>query len=77
MSQVTMGQGNVNDAHRSSGVDRLVIASCLPVLVIVGAVLIIAGGFQAAFVVPAIVVGLMVGMLTFVSMRDRGRPETR
>ncbi len=56
--------------HRA---DMLIIMSCMPVVIVVGAVLIIAGGFNPGFAVPAIVVGLMVGMLTYVTMRDRDK----
>jgi ribose/xylose/arabinose/galactoside ABC-type transport system permease subunit len=49
----------------------LLIASCLPVLVVAAAVLIIAGGFNLSFFFPAVVVGAMLGMLMYVSIRDR------
>jgi ribose/xylose/arabinose/galactoside ABC-type transport system permease subunit len=52
-------------------VDALAIASCLPVVVISAVVLIIAGNVDLSFLIPAIVCGAMIGMLMFVSIRDR------
>jgi ribose/xylose/arabinose/galactoside ABC-type transport system permease subunit len=51
--------------------DWLLIVSCLPVIVVGAVVLIIAGGFNLSFFIPAIAVGLMLGMLLYVSIRDR------
>jgi hypothetical protein len=51
--------------------DTLMIVCCLPVVVISAIVLIIAGGVELGFLIPAIVCGAMIGMLMFVSIRDR------
>ncbi len=48
----------------------LLIASCLPVIVVAGVVLIIAGGFNLSFFFPAVVVGATLGMLMYISIRD-------
>jgi hypothetical protein len=63
--------------HSKWTINGLMIASCLPVVLITGVVIAIAGGFNPSFAVPAIVCGAMVGMLTYVSMRDRGRTWPR
>jgi ribose/xylose/arabinose/galactoside ABC-type transport system permease subunit len=52
--------------------DWLLIVSCLPVIVVAAVVLIIAGGLNLSFFFPAVVVGAMLGMLIYVSIRDRG-----
>jgi multisubunit Na+/H+ antiporter MnhB subunit len=75
MSQLSTGRASVGAAKTMPTLDALVIACCLPAVLVVAAVIIIAGGFNPGFAIPAIVVGVMVGMLTYVSMRDRGRPE--
>jgi hypothetical protein len=62
---------NKSDRQPRLRVGVLLIMSCVPVVVIIGTVLIIAGGFNASFAVPAIVIGVMVGLLTFVTQRDR------
>ena len=47
------------------------IVCCLPVVVITGIVLVLAGGVNPGFLIPAIVCGAMIGMLMFVTLRDR------
>lgn len=49
----------------------LLVVSCLPVILVGAVVLIIAGGFNLRFFFPAVVVGAMLGMLMYVSVRDR------
>lgn len=52
-------------------VNWLLIVSFLPVILVAAAVLIIAGGFNLSFFIPAVVVGGMLGMLMYISIRDR------
>ena len=69
-----MSSINTRHVGRASGqpaLDWLLILSCLPVIVVAAAVLIIAGGFNLSFFFPALVVGVMLGMLMYVSIRDR------
>jgi ribose/xylose/arabinose/galactoside ABC-type transport system permease subunit len=54
-------------------VDWLLLGSCLPALVVGAVVLILAGGFDLSFLIPAVVVGAMLGTLMYVSIRDRTR----
>lgn len=49
----------------------LLIVSCLPAIVVGAVVLIIAGGFNLSFFIPAVAVGAMLGMLVYISVRDR------
>ena len=67
----TRNQGGSMTHQPKRSITGLMIASCLPVVLVIGTVLIITGGFNASFTAPAIVVGAMVGLLTFVTMRDR------
>jgi ribose/xylose/arabinose/galactoside ABC-type transport system permease subunit len=67
---------SINTRHdagdpRQPRLDWLLIMSCLPVLVVAAVVLIIAGGFNLSFFFPAVVVGVMLGMLVYISIRDR------
>ena len=69
-----MSSINVRSGGRNPGepvLNWLLVGSCLPVIVVAAVVLIIAGGFNLSFFFPAIVVGGMLGMLTYVSIRDR------
>lgn len=69
-----MSSINTRHVGRDPGqpaLDWLLIVSCLPVIVVAAAVLIIAGGFNLSFFIPAVVVGAMLGMLMYVSIRDR------
>jgi hypothetical protein len=50
----------------------LIVLSCLPVLVVALTVMAI-GGVSVAFLIPALTVAAMVGMLTFVSLREKTR----
>jgi len=65
---------NTRSGAREPGqptVDWLLVVSCLPAVVVTAVVLIIAGGFNLSFFFPAVVVGIMLGMLMYVSIRDR------
>lgn len=69
-----MSSINTEHVRREPGeplVNWLLIASFLPVVMVGAAVLIIAGGFNLSFFIPAIVVGATLGMLMYVSIRDR------
>jgi hypothetical protein len=50
----------------------LMILSVLPVLIIAVVVLAV-GGVGLGFLIPALVCGAMVGMLTFVTLREKPR----
>ena len=50
----------------------LMILSLLPVMVI-AVVLLAVGGVGIAFLIPAITCGAMIGMLTFVTLREKPR----
>lgn len=50
----------------------LLILSALPVMII-ALVMLAVGGVGIAFLIPAITCGAMIGMLTFVSLRDKAR----
>lgn len=73
MSHIDVPQPGVARSQPRPTLDSLMIISCLPVVVITGVVLIIAGGVNLSFLIPAVVCGAMVGMLMFVSLRDRTR----
>lgn len=69
MSSTNMQYGEA-DATQPA-LNWLLIVSFLPVILVAGAVLIIAGGFNLSFFIPAVVVGAMLGMLMYISIRDR------
>jgi hypothetical protein len=50
----------------------LMVLSVLPVM-IVAVVLLAVGGVGIGFLIPALVCGAMIGMLTFVSLREKAR----
>jgi Flp pilus assembly protein TadB len=50
----------------------LIILSCLPVMVI-AVVMLAVGGVGLGFLIPAITCGAMIGMLTFVTVREKPR----
>jgi hypothetical protein len=50
----------------------LIVLSVLPVMIIAVALLAV-GGVGVGFLIPALVCGAMIGMLTFVSLREKGR----
>jgi len=50
----------------------LIVLSCLPVLVVALVVMAI-GGVSIAFLIPALTIAAMVGMLTFVTLREKTR----
>jgi len=68
-----MGEGHGGDTRGKAPlrVDALMIVCCIPVVAIAGTVTLIAGGIELGFLVPAVVCGAMIGMLMFVSIRDR------
>lgn len=55
----------------SASLDTLMIVCCIPPVVISAIVLTIAGGVELGFLIPAVVCGAMIGMLMFVSIRDK------
>ena len=75
MSHIDVPQPSIARSQPAPTLDGLMIISALPVVLIAGAVLVIAGGVNLSFLIPAVVCGAMVGMLTFISMRDRTRPD--
>ena len=50
----------------------LIILSVLPVMII-AVVLLAVGGVGVGFLIPALTVGAMLGMLTFVTLREKPR----
>jgi hypothetical protein len=50
----------------------LIVLSVLPVMII-AVVLLAVGGVGVGFLIPAITCGAMIGMLTFVSLREKPR----
>lgn len=71
MSHIDVGHGGDRRSKTPLTVDVLMIVCCIPVVAITGIVLIIAGGIDLGFLLPAVVCGAMIGMLMFVSIRDR------
>lgn len=70
MSHIDVGRDARGGQPRVT-IDGLMLVCCLPVLVISAIVLALAGGFNAGFFIPSVVIGAMVGMLMYVSIRDR------
>jgi hypothetical protein len=74
VSHIEMGRRKLERDAPPPGIDALMILSCVPVVAITAIVIAISGGVEVGFLIPAIVCGAMVGMLMFVSIRDRSRP---
>ena len=70
MRHIDVGSDVTQEQPRVT-VDALMILCCIPVVLISGVVLVLAGGFNPGFFIPAVVVGAMIGMLMFISFRDR------
>lgn len=73
MSHIDVRRGHVERAKARPTIDTLAILSCLPVVLISAAVLLIEGTVNLGFLIPAIVCGAMIGMLMFVTLRDGTR----
>lgn len=58
--------------HSRSFLQSLGILCCLPVLVI-AIVLVAAGGTRPGLIVPALVAGAVIGLLTFITVGDARR----
>ena len=71
MSHIDVGHSGAERGRRGPMVDGLMLVCCFPVVVISAIVLILAGGINLSFLIPAIVTGAMIGMLMFISIRDR------